>query len=1057
MERQRGARAGAPRSGVRQGEKSASAGRRPTPRARLRGGDRLQGGAPGAAGHAGRARASLATGASRRAARHARGGLARRAAAAISALFLVVSQLLGLGLATAPATQALAEDLGTLTVSKATSYSDFDDVNDSFSRMHHFEVNSEDGIAYCGAKSLHSPETGRVFSGGYVSNNPALDWIMCHGWSPTHQTEYGLSSSHFMMATQYVVWFALPHSYETNDLDWAEFELTRIYTDVADAVAKMRAESAAYVAAGGGGPEAGSSIIWPSPDDQTQSLVTRRTPQVEVALQKGSADASLTFGNGAYSLAGATYEIRQCSDDALAATVTTDAGGRATCSLRPGVRYYARETRAPAGYLLASGRVEFTAEGAGQVVSLDDAPATAEVRVQKVDSSTGGAAQPGASLAGAELTLVDAQGRTHVSTTDAEGRASFGSLPLGRVRVTETRAPKGYRVSQQVLEAEATAAQVGPDGIASISMESALREDVIAFDLEIAKFKDYGQEGSGLEQPAGGVRFQVISNTTGSVVGELVTNAYGFADTSADSSLWFGSGTRAPGVRGALPYDAAGYTIHEVESTVPAGFSHIGDWIIGAQQMADGAKLQYIADNHALATRLQVVKRDAASGQVVALPGFAFQILDADGNPVTQENWYPNHVTLDRFVTDESGCVTLPQSLVPGTYYIHEVAAQAPYLLRGEDVRIDVPADATLPPVVIASLSDNQASGSAKLTKTSESGTPLAGAEFDVVAQQDVIAPDGTVQAVEGQVMAHVTTDERGEATAEGLPLGAGEAVYAFVETLAPEGFVLDEAPHEFTLSWESQQTAVVWAEASAQNALAVGSATIRKTDLRTGAVLAGAEFDVIAMDDIAGYDGSLAHEAGDVVAHVITGQDGAATAEGLALAPGGAAYAFVETSAPDGYVVDPTPHEFTLAYQDQLTPVVTVEATATNNFTTVRFSKLDEKGEHLAGARLVLLDASKEVVDSWVSDEVAHTIERLAPGTYTLAESEAPEGYLKADPIEFTVAEVTDVQEVSMTDLRIPAPQGLPSTGEGLPIGALLAGISAGCAFMGYLLVRRS
>lgn len=451
-----------------------------------------------------------------------------------------------------------------------------------------------------------------------------------------------------------------------------------------------------------------------------------------------------------------------------------------------------------------------------------------------------------------------------------------------------------------------------------------------------------------------------------------------------------------------------------------------------------------------------MVKRDASSGQVVALPGFAFQILDADGNPLTQESWYPNHVTLDRFVTDESGCVTLPQSLTPGAYYIHEVAAQAPYLLRGEDVRIDVPADATLPPVVIASLSDEQASGSAKLTKTSESGAPLAGAEFDVVAQQDVVAPDGTIQAVEGQVMAHVSTDEKGEATVEGLPLGAGEAGYAFVETLAPEGFVLDETPHEFTVCWEDQQTAVVWAEAEAQNALAVGSASIRKTDLRTGAALAGAEFDVVATADVVDYDGSLAHEAGDVVAHVTTDENGMASADGLALAPGGAGYAFVETAAPAGYVVDPTPHEFTIGYQDQLTPVVTIEAMATNDFTTVRLSKLDEKGEYLAGAHLALLDANKEVVDSWVSDEVPHTIERLLPGAYTLAESEAPEGYLKADPIDFTVAEVTDVQEVSMTDLRIPIPQELPSTGEGLPIGAVLAGISAGCAFMGYLLVRR-
>ena len=1053
MKRQRRSCTGVPREGSLVGEKVPDAGRRPAPRARLRGGDCQQGGSPGAVGHAGRSKMAL----TQRHARQAKRLLTRRAAAALSTILLLLTQILGFGAGGIAATPALAQDMGTLRVLSARPVSDAEDISSSYNNLHRFEVDSEDGIAFCGTKNLACPEAGTTFSGGYVSQNPALDWVMYHGWRPDNQVGYGArSSAHFHLATQYLVWLAMPHSSAVNDHVWAEEEIGRTYADVRGAIAQMRSEMDAYVAAGGGGPEAGSSVIWPSPNGQMQALVTRRTPQVEVTLQKGSADTSLTFGNGAYSLAGAEYEIRQQADDALVATVTTDADGRAVCSLRPGTSYYAKETKAPTGYLLASGRSEFTVATTGQTVALQDVPATAEVRVQKVDSSTGGTAQPGAGLAGAELTLVDAQGRTHVSTTDAEGRASFNGLPLGRVRVTESRAPEGYKASQQVLEAEATAAQVGQNGIASISMESALKEDVVSFDLEIAKFKDYGQEGSGLEQPAGGVRFQVISNTTGGVVGELVTNPYGFADTSADVSLWFGAGTRAPGVHGALPYDAAGYTIHEVESTVPAGFSHIGDWTISAQQMADGAKLQYIADNHALATRLQVVKRDASSGQVVALPGFAFQILDADGNPLTQESWYPNHVTLDRFVTDESGCVTLPQSLVPGAYYIHEVAAQAPYLLRGEDVRIDVPADATLPPVVIASLSDEQASGSAKLTKTSESGTPLAGAEFDVVAQQDVVAPDGTIQAVEGQVMAHVSTDEKGEATVEGLPLGAGKAGYAFVETLAPEGFVLDETPHEFTVCWEDQQTAVVWAEAEAQNALAVGSASIRKTDLRTGATLAGAEFDVVATADVVDYDGSLAHEAGDVVAHVTTDENGMASADGLALAPGGADYAFVETAAPAGYVVDPTPHEFTISYQDQLTPVVTIEAMATNDFTTVRLSKLDEKGEHLAGAHLALLDANKEVIDSWVSDEVPHTIERLLPGAYTLAESEAPEGYLKADPIDFTVAEVTDVQEVSMTDLRIPTPQELPSTGEGLPIGAVLAGISAGCAFMGYLLVRR-
>lgn len=1053
MERQRGTRAGVPSGGARAGEKVPDAGRRPTPRARLRGGDRQQGGVPGAVGHAGRSKMALAV---RRAAQ-VRALTARRVGAALSALLLTLTQILGLGAPAAAPTPALAEDMGTLSVLSTRSVSEAEDINSSYDGLHRFEVDSEDGVAYCGAKNLTCPEAGATFSGGYISQNPALDWVMYHGWRPNNQVGYGArSSAHFHLATQYLVWLAMPHSSAVNDHVWAEEEIGRTYPDIRSAIAQMRSEMDAYVAAGGGGPEAGSSVIWPSPNGQTQSLVTRRTPQVEVTLQKASADASLTFGNGAYSLEGATYEIHQKDSDALVATVTTDANGRAVCSLRPGTSYYAQETKVPTGYLLASDRVEFTVGTTGQTVTLQDAPATAEVRIRKVDSSTGGGAQPGASLAGAEITLVDAQGRTHVSTTDADGRVIFGGLPLGQVRVTETRAPEGYRVSQQVLETEVAAGQVGTDGVARIDMEPVLAEDVMAFDLEIAKFKDFGQEGSGLEQPATDVRFQVTSNTTGNVVGELVTNANGFADTSEDETLWFGSGTRGPGVKGALPYDAAGYTIHEVESTVPAGFSHVGDWTISAEQMADGAKLQYIADNHALTARLQVVKKDASSGQVVALAGFAFQILDADGNPVTQESWYPNHVTLDRFVTDQSGCVTLPQSLVPGTYYIHEVTAQAPYLLGSEDVRIDVPADATVPPVVVADVSNEQATGSAKLTKTSESGIALEGAEFDVVARQDVVAPDGTVQAVKGQVMAHVATDEKGEATVEELPLGTGEATYAFVETQAPEGFVLDQTPHEFTVCWADQQTPVVWAQASAQNAMATGSATIRKTDLQTGGTLADAEFDVVAPGDVIGYDGVLAHSAGDVVAHVVTGDDGTATVDGLALAPGGAMYAFVETKAPAGYVLDPTPHEFTVAYQDQQTPVVEVEAAVSNDFSKVRLSKLDETGKPLPGASLVLLDANKEVVESWTSEEVPHLIERLAPGSYTLEESEAPDGYLKAEPVEFTVTETAEVQEVAMTDLKAPTPQALPSTGEDLPLGALLVGVAAGCAFMGYLLVRR-
>ena len=51
--------------------------------------------------------------------------------------------------------------------------------------------------------------------------------------------------------------------------------------------------------------------------------------------------------------------------------------------------------------------------------------------------------------------------------------------------------------------------------------------------------------------------------------------------------------------------------------------------------------------------------------------------------------------------------------------------------------------DAQLAPVTVVKLTDDQAKGRASVLKTcSDDGKPLEGAEFDVVAMQDVVSPE---------------------------------------------------------------------------------------------------------------------------------------------------------------------------------------------------------------------------------------------------------------------------------------------------------------------------
>lgn len=69
-------------------------------------------------------------------------------------------------------------------------------------------------------------------------------------------------------------------------------------------------------------------------------------------------------------------------------------------------------------------------------------------------------------------------------------------------------------------------------------------------------------------------------------------------------------------------------------------------------------------------------------------------------------------------------------------------------------------------------------------------------------------------------------------------------------------------------------------------------------------------------------------------------------------------------------------------------------------------FGIKDNLGKGIAGAKLQIKEkVSKDVIHEWTSEGAPiHYV--LLPGDYVLLQSEAPEGYEKADPIEFTIDE---------------------------------------------------
>ena len=137
-----------------------------------------------------------------------------------------------------------------------------------------------------------------------------------------------------------------------------------------------------------------------------------------------------------------------------------------------------------------------------------------------------------------------------------------------------------------------------------------------------------------------------------------------------------------------------------------------------------------------------------------------------------------------------------------------------------------------------------------------------------------------------------------------------------------------------------------------------------------------------------------------------------------------GRGYQAVEVVAPSGYVLADAPFRFDVlpenaAQEDGLT-VITL--TAPNSPTQISVAKVDYQGNFVPGATLQLLDAAGNVAAEWISGDTPHVIYALPIGAeYTLHEAAAPEGWLLAEDITFTVQDTAEVQTITMEDEQVP------------------------------------
>ena len=600
--------------------------------------------------------------------------------------------------------------------------------------------------------------------------------------------------------------------------------------------------------------------------------------------------------------------------------------------------------------------------------------------------------------------LVEADTLLQEMTSDEDGLAVCTlDLPLGQYYVKELKAPAGYVSSDEILEFDA----------------SYQGQDVQTIELKEVK-----------ENEPTTVEFTKSDITTGV---ELEGASLTVLDRDGNVvDTW----TSVKGEQHVIKRLIVGETYTLREEFAPYGYLKAMDVEFTVE---DTAEIQKVEMKDEVPTGLLIINKkgeflekitlldnlkgivehlfEYVTGNLTEVTFEVYAAEDIHAADGVSEDYYQADELVATITTDDRGIAQLGD-LPLGKYYVKEKETAHGYVLDEEIRYVDLTYRDQDTPVVTFEEEWQNARQKVSVTvlkKEKDSEHMLVGGIFGLYTRNDIVGMNGEVLMEADTLIELKTTDENGQITfMADLPL---DGTYYVKELYAPDGFVTTNEEQEFTFAYAGADQPVASYEFTFENEPTTVELT--KTDLTTGKELPGAHLQ-------------LTDEEGTVVEEWVSTEEPHVIKELVV----GKSYTLTETKPADGYV---TAESITF----------TVENTAEiqkhvmeDDVTKVLISKTDIAGNELPGAKLAILDAEGNVVESWASTEEVHYIEKLPIGEYTLREESAPDGYLVAEDVKFTVEDTGEIQKVVMVDEAKPTVRtDSPKTGDNSPV-AVWAGI---------------
>ena len=717
------------------------------------------------------------------------------------------------------------------------------------------------------------------------------------------------------------------------------------------------------------------------------------------------------------------------------------------------------ETAAPAGYELYTECIKFTvkADGTTSKIIMYNAPKkeVTKVVISKQDITTK------KELPGAKLVIKDANGKEVISWTSGTTAKQITGLTAGSYTLCETAAPTGYELYTECIKftvkADGTTSKVimynRPKKSVTTKVVISKQDITTKKELPGAKLVIKNSKGEVVEEwtststpkqidgieagdytlcetaaPAGYelytecIKFTVKADgTTTKVImyntpkkeevkkttvviskqdittkKELPGAKLVIKDANGKEVISWTSGTTAKQITGLT---AGNYTL--CETAAPAGYELYTECIKFTVK-ADGTTTKVVMYNapkkeEVKQPKLAIVKKDSETKKNVA--GAVLVLKDESGKVV--EEWTTT--------TEEK----VFSNLKAGKYTLSEIKAPNGYELSTATIDIELK-------------EENKTTSVVFYNTPKKVVTKVQISKQDITTKEELPGATLVIKNSKGEVVnTWVSTTE--PKYIEGLEAGK----YTLCETQAPNGYVLAKECVNFTVKADGSITKVVMYNTKEvkpeQPEKVVTKVQISKQDITTKEELPGATL-------------VIKNSKGEVVNTWVSTTE-PKYIEGLEAGK----YTLCETQAPDGYVLATECVDFTVKVDGSITKVVMYNTKeqkeeVKKSYKTKVFKLDRDTKAAVAGATLVIKNANGEELHRFVSNDTATEFE-LQPGTYTLNEVSAPDGYLLSDEVvTFTVSEdETVVTEVIMYNTKA---VNVPITSSSVSILVYLVGL---------------